>query len=158
MYTLEHDNICLKAAECIENGKFEGGDEKQVKALRVSCFLNGAACSLKLKNFLETIVLCSEVLDIEFQNVKALYRRAQSYIEVGDLISAEMDINRALEADPENREVKSLYKAMKLSKAESDRRDAKLYANMFALSKKLKVEGVEEKMTTNIETTDHSKE
>jgi len=61
MYTLEHDNICLQAAECIENGKFEGGDEKQVKALRVSCFLNGAACSLKLKNFLETIVLCSEV-------------------------------------------------------------------------------------------------
>jgi len=34
-----------------------------------------------------------------------------------------------------SREVKSLYKAMKLSKAESDRRDAKLYANMFALSK-----------------------
>jgi len=48
-------------------------------------------------------VFLSQVLDIEFQNVKALYRRAQSYIEVGDLISAEMDINRALEADPENR-------------------------------------------------------
>ncbi|KAG7585289.1 FKBP-type peptidyl-prolyl cis-trans isomerase domain [Arabidopsis thaliana x Arabidopsis arenosa] len=124
-----------KAAECIENGKFEGDEEKQVKALRVSCFLNGAACSLKLKNFLETTILCSEVLDIEFQNVKALYRRAQSYIEVGDLISAEMDIKKALEADPENREVKSLYKTLKFAKAESDRRDAKLYANMFSPSK-----------------------
>lgn len=43
------------------------------------------------------------MLDIEFQNVKALYRRAQSYIEMGDLSSAELDIKKALEADPENR-------------------------------------------------------
>ncbi|XP_020891758.1 70 kDa peptidyl-prolyl isomerase isoform X2 [Arabidopsis lyrata subsp. lyrata] len=147
-----------KAADFIETGKFEGDEEKQLKALRVSCFLNAAACSLKLKNFRETIILCSEVLDIEFQNVKALYRRAQSHIEVGDLISAEMDIKKALEADPENREVKSLYKTLKFAKAESDRRDAKLYANMFALSKKLKVVAEEEKMATNIETTEHSNE
>ncbi|EOA34976.1 hypothetical protein CARUB_v10020064mg [Capsella rubella] len=124
-----------KAAECIENGFFEGDEEKKVKALRVSCFLNGAACSLKLKNFQETISLCSEVLGIEFQNVKALYRRAQSYIELGDLISAEMDIKKALEADPENREVKSLHKTLKQSKADSNKRDAKLYSNMFAPSK-----------------------
>lgn len=43
------------------------------------------------------------MLDIEFQNVKALYRRAQSYIELGDFHSAEIDIKKALETDPENR-------------------------------------------------------
>jgi FK506-binding protein 4/5 len=43
------------------------------------------------------------VLDIEFHNVKALYRRAQAYMEIADLISAELDIKKALEADPENR-------------------------------------------------------
>ncbi|XP_010513402.1 PREDICTED: 70 kDa peptidyl-prolyl isomerase-like [Camelina sativa] len=148
-----------KAAECIANGFFEGDEEKMVKALRVSCFLNGAACSLKLNNFLETVNLCSEVLAIEFQNVKALYRRAQSYIELGDLISAEMDIKKALEADPENREVKSLHKTLKQTKADSNKRDAKLYANMFAPSKKLKLmETEEEKMATNIDTTEHSSE
>ncbi|KAL1194387.1 Peptidyl-prolyl cis-trans isomerase FKBP62 [Cardamine amara subsp. amara] len=143
-----------KAAECIERGSFKGDEETQVKALRVSCLLNGAACSLKLKDFLETICLCTEVLDIEFQNVKALYRRAQSYIEMGDFNSAEMDIKKALEADPENREVKSLYRTLKESKAESNNRDAKLYVNMLALSKELKLmEAEEKKMATNVETT-----
>ena len=44
-----------------------------------------------------------QVLDIEFHNVKALYRRAQSYIETADYISADADIKQALEADPQNR-------------------------------------------------------
>ncbi|CAH2047289.1 unnamed protein product [Thlaspi arvense] len=156
-----------KAADCIENGSFEGVEEKQVKALRVSCFLNGAACSLKLNDFQEAFRLCSkllllssfnsnsrcsmyfctryigndfycllsQMLRIEFQNVKVLYRRAQSLIGTGDLISAEMDIKKALEADPENHEVKSLHRTLKQSKAESNQRDAKLYANMFASCK-----------------------
>ncbi|XP_010553661.1 PREDICTED: 70 kDa peptidyl-prolyl isomerase isoform X2 [Tarenaya hassleriana] len=120
-----------KAADCVEACSFGDDEEKQVKALRVSCWLNGAACSLKLKDFPEAIRLCSKVLEIEFLNVKALYRRAQAYIEIGDLFQAEMDIRKALEADPENREVKSLERTLKQSKAETDKRDAKLYSNMF---------------------------
>lgn len=44
-----------------------------------------------------------QVLDIEFNNVKALYRRAQAYIQTADLISAELDIKKALEVDPQSR-------------------------------------------------------
>lgn len=35
--------------------------------------------------------------------MKALYRRAQAYIELSDLDLAEFDIKKALEIDPENR-------------------------------------------------------
>ena len=44
-----------------------------------------------------------QVLELESTNVKALYRRAQAYIELVDLDLAEMDIKKALEIDPDNR-------------------------------------------------------
>lgn len=43
-----------------------------------------------------------QVLDVEFLNVKALYRRAQAYMEI-DLFLAELDIKKALVIDPQNR-------------------------------------------------------
>ncbi|RRT78303.1 hypothetical protein B296_00024462, partial [Ensete ventricosum] len=44
-----------------------------------------------------------KVLDNEFCNVKALYRRAQAYIEAADLDLAKLDIQKALEIDPNNK-------------------------------------------------------
>uniref|UniRef100_A0A2P2NID5 Uncharacterized protein n=1 Tax=Rhizophora mucronata TaxID=61149 RepID=A0A2P2NID5_RHIMU len=88
-----------------------------------------------------------QVLDIESANVKALYRRAQAYMQTGDLFSAEQDVKKALEVDAQNREMKSLQKTLKQLKAESNKRDAKLYSNMFShvtdtsvVTKKSKVE------------------
>jgi FK506-binding protein 4/5 len=51
-----------------------------------------------------------QVLELESTNVKALYRRAQAYIELVDLELAELDIKKALEIDPNNR-----YKALSVS-------------------------------------------
>ncbi|KAA8528448.1 hypothetical protein F0562_035803 [Nyssa sinensis] len=142
-----------KAADYVSDDvSFGDDDQKLVKALRVSCWLNGAACSLKLNDFQGAIKLCSKVLDIEFYNVKALYRRAQAYMETADLHLAELDINKALEADPQNREVKLCQKSLKQLQAESNKRDAKLYANMFArmtkdsfvATKRLKVQKIED--------------
>uniref|UniRef100_A0A2N9ENL6 peptidylprolyl isomerase n=1 Tax=Fagus sylvatica TaxID=28930 RepID=A0A2N9ENL6_FAGSY len=145
-----------KAADYVnEDESFRDDEQKLAKQLRVSCWLNGAACSLKLNDFLGAINLCSKVLDIEFHNVKALYRRAQAYMEIADLISAELDIKKALEADPENREVKLIQKNLKQLQAESNKRDSKLYMNMFAhmtrdtplATKKLKVGEAEDDKT-----------
>lgn len=44
-----------------------------------------------------------QVLELESRNVKALYRRAQAYIQLVDLDLAEHDIKKALEIDPDNR-------------------------------------------------------
>ncbi|KAK4800621.1 hypothetical protein SAY86_021108 [Trapa natans] len=138
-----------KAADYVgEDNDFGDDDLKPVIALRVSCWLNGAACNIKLNSFKEAINLCSKVLDIEFQNLKALYRRAQAFMENADLLLAEVDIKKALEVDPANREFKSLYIKLKRLQADSNRRDAKIYVNMFApatkdsstANKKLKVE------------------
>ncbi|KAF9600923.1 hypothetical protein IFM89_013830 [Coptis chinensis] len=43
------------------------------------------------------------VLELASTNVKALYRRAQAYIQLADLDLAEIDIKNALEIEPNNR-------------------------------------------------------
>ncbi|KAL5127099.1 Peptidyl-prolyl cis-trans isomerase FKBP62 [Glycine soja] len=122
-----------KAADFVEeDGSFGDDEQKQAQTLRVSCWLNGAACSLKLNDFPGAIKLCSQVLDVEFCNVKAFYRRAQAYIETGDYLLADVDIKKALVVDPQNREVKVIQKKLKQLQADSDKKDAKLYENMFA--------------------------
>ncbi|XP_028790519.1 peptidyl-prolyl cis-trans isomerase FKBP62 isoform X1 [Neltuma alba] len=122
-----------KAAKYIEyDSSFSEEEKKQAKALKVACNLNNAACKLKLKNYKEAERLCTKVLDLESSNVKALYRRAQAYIELTDLDLAELDIKKALEIDPDNRDVKLEYKTLKEKVKEYNRKEAKFYGNMFA--------------------------
>ncbi|PHU20675.1 70 kDa peptidyl-prolyl isomerase [Capsicum chinense] len=148
-----------KAIDCInEDEPFEDDDQKIVKSLKVACWLNGAAACLKRNYFQEAIKQCSKVLKVESCNVKALYRRAQAFMETADLHLAEMDIKKALEIDPQNREVKLIQKTLKQLQAESNMRDAKLYATMFArlsnenssAAKRLKVEETESKNEENV--------
>lgn len=65
-------------------------------------------------------------------NVKALYRRAQAYVHLADLELAEFDIKKALEIDPDNRDVKLEYKKLKEKIREYNKKDAQLYGKMFS--------------------------
>ncbi|GAB2282436.1 Peptidyl-prolyl cis-trans isomerase fkbp62 [Dionaea muscipula] len=122
-----------KAAKYIEYDTAFGDEEKkQSKALKVTCNLNNAACQLKLKEYKQAEKLCTKVLEQDSRNVKALYRRAQAYIEQADLELAEYDIKKALEIDPNNREVKQEYKVLKDRVKEYNKKDAKFYSNMFS--------------------------
>ncbi|MCO5566991.1 hypothetical protein L7F22_020674 [Adiantum nelumboides] len=133
-----------KAAKFIEyDTSFSEEEKKQAKVLKTSCYLNNAACKLKLKDFKEAAKLCTKVLEQESQNVKALYRRAQAYIETADLDLAELDIKKALEIDPSNRDVKLEYRTLKQRQVEYNKKEAKMYGNMFARLSKL--EAVETK-------------
>ncbi|XP_008244682.1 PREDICTED: peptidyl-prolyl cis-trans isomerase FKBP62 [Prunus mume] len=122
-----------KAVKYIDyDTSFSEEDKKQAKVLKVACNLNNAACKLKLKDYKQAEKLCSKVLEIEGRNVKALYRRAQAYIQLADLDLAELDIKKALEIDPKNRDVKLEYKTLKEKMKEFNKKEAKFYGNMFA--------------------------
>ncbi|KAF8006789.1 hypothetical protein BT93_K0949 [Corymbia citriodora subsp. variegata] len=127
-----------KAVKYIEyDTAFSEDEKKQAKALKVACNLNDAACKLKLKDYKEAEKLCTKVLELDSRNVKALYRRAQAYIQLADLDLAEFDIKKALEIDPDNRDVKLEYKVLKGKVKEYNKKDAKFYGNMFAKMSKL---------------------
>ncbi|KAJ8484099.1 hypothetical protein OPV22_016584 [Ensete ventricosum] len=135
-----------KAAKYIEyDSSFSDEEKKQSKVLKVTCNLNNAACKLKLKDYKQAEKLCTKVLDIDSRNVKALYRRAQAYMHLCDLDLAEQDIKKALEIDPDNRDVKMEYKILKEKVKEYNKKDAKFYSNIFAkLSKLEQMEANEE--------------
>lgn len=127
-----------KAVKFIEyDSSFSEEEKKQAKALKVACNLNNAACKLKLKDYKQAEKLCTKVLELESRNVKALYRRAQAYIQLADLDLAEFDIKKALEIDPDNRDVKLEHKALKEKMKEYNKKEAKFYGNMFAKMSKL---------------------
>ncbi|GMP48625.1 hypothetical protein CsSME_00015914 [Camellia sinensis var. sinensis] len=127
-----------KAAKYIEyDSSYSEEEKKQAKVLKVTCNLNNAACQLKLKEYKQAEKLCTKVLELESKNVKALYRRAQAYINLADLDLAEIDIKKALEIDPNNRDVKLEYKALKEKLKEYNKKEAKFYGNMFAKLNKL---------------------
>ncbi|KAK4762190.1 hypothetical protein SAY87_030074 [Trapa incisa] len=78
-----------------------------------SCYLNNAACKLRLGEYSEAAKLCTKVLEMDPSNGKALYRRSQAYLRVSDLEKAEEDITRALSIHPNDREMKLVYKQLK---------------------------------------------
>uniref|UniRef100_A0A2P2PIR3 peptidylprolyl isomerase n=1 Tax=Rhizophora mucronata TaxID=61149 RepID=A0A2P2PIR3_RHIMU len=119
------------------DSSFSDDEKQQSKVLKITCKLNNAACKLKLKDYRQAEKLCTKVLELDSRSVKALYRRAQAYIQLVDLDLAEMDIKKALEIDPNNKDVKLEYKILKEKVREYNKKDAQFYSNIFAKMNKL---------------------
>ncbi|GLT97696.1 hypothetical protein SLE2022_152490 [Rubroshorea leprosula] len=127
-----------KAVKFIEyDSAFSDEEKQQAKLLKTTCNLNNAACKLKLKDYKQAEKLCTKVLELDSRNVKALYRRVQAYINLVDLDLAEHDIKKALEIDPDNRDVKAEYKVLKEKVKEYNKKDAQFYGSIFAKMNKL---------------------
>ncbi|TKY62748.1 Peptidyl-prolyl cis-trans isomerase FKBP65 [Spatholobus suberectus] len=122
-----------KAVKYIEfDHSFNEDEKRQANTLRLSCNLNNAACKLKLGEYIEASRLCTKVLEQDPLNIKALYRRCQSYLKTSDLEKAEADIKRALIIDPNNRDIKLEYKELKLKQKEYSRYEADIFSTMLS--------------------------
>ncbi|KAJ8635529.1 hypothetical protein MRB53_009796 [Persea americana] len=129
-----------KAARYVEyDHSFSDEEITKANALKISCNLNNAACKFKLGDYDETSRLCTKVLDLDPYNVKALYRRSQSYLRASDFEKAEEDLKKALSIDPNNRDVKVEYKKLKEKQKEHDRNQAKMFGTMFSRMSQLEM-------------------
>jgi len=134
-------------------------DEEKVKAkeIKVPCYLNTAVCLMRTKKFKEAIENCTKALEIEKDNVKALFRRGTCYSEVNEWEASKKDLNRALELEPENKDAKRELILLKNKIKDQNQKDKKIYAGMFEKlaqkdSKKLdKEEKKVEEITDNVQ-------
>jgi FK506-binding protein 4/5 len=100
----------------------------QHKTLKCQCYLNLAAICLKMKTFLDVVEQCTKALDLEPDNVKGLFRRGQAHVKLNDYNDAKLDLQKALQIEPENKAVSNQLLILKgLIKNEKD-----MYKKMFS--------------------------
>ena len=78
----------------------------KLKILKSQLYSNLSACQLKSFNYKMAILNCNKCLDLDSNNVKALFRRAQSYMYMNEFEKSLDDMNIALKFDPDNKEIK----------------------------------------------------
>ncbi|GJQ14574.1 hypothetical protein GpartN1_g6365.t1 [Galdieria partita] len=106
--------------------------KQQGKSILLQTYLNLAACEEKFGNPNGVLKQCNKALEMDSVNVKALFRRASSYLRMSEVLLAEKDLKRALELDPSNVALKKKMRELRQVKAEQDAKDRRLFGNMFS--------------------------
>lgn len=81
----------------------------------IQCSLNLAACYSKLGDYGSCVKCCSEVLEIEPRNQKALYRRGQAHFVLKNYDAALEDLKMADKVFPNNKAIHKLLDEVRVS-------------------------------------------
>jgi tetratricopeptide (TPR) repeat protein len=93
-------------------------ERKLVHAVKLPAHLNLAACSHKLGNHQHCVVHCGQVLELQPDNAKALFRRGACRIVLGDLDDAAADLKRASSVAPADHGIRKQLELLKKRRAE----------------------------------------
>lgn len=109
---------------------------EDVRQLKLANLLNLSACYLRMDRYSDCVLACSAVLELDGDNVKALFRRAQARstaVSSGttDHMKAVLDLKRAYSLSPGNREVARCYVDLKSSLAAQQQKDRRVLHNVF---------------------------
>jgi len=66
------------------------------KPLKIAAYLNTSLVYQKLNDCLKSKLACNYVLEMDENNIKALYRRGQAYFDMGDIDNALIDFKRVI--------------------------------------------------------------
>ncbi|XP_035210309.1 70 kDa peptidyl-prolyl isomerase-like [Stegodyphus dumicola] len=99
--SLEHD---------IPSGQEEGMD---IRGLKLSCYLNVAACQMRHHNFESVVINSTKALIIQPNNAKALYRRGAAYLQLQEYEKAKEDLSSAQQLEPKNQAVAKQMQILK---------------------------------------------
>lgn len=104
----------------------------EAKDIQKALYLNKSLCHLKLKDFYSTETECNKALEIEPNNVKAIYRRGQSYYSRGDYEQSLNDFKRIKDLEPENKAAQNQMSLCLQQIRAYEKKQKSLYANMFS--------------------------
>lgn len=106
-------------------------DIEEVKGVKLSLNLNLALTYTKLQNMDQALRVCNDALEIDGDNVKALYRRASVYYEKKKWDLAKKDIKKAENAVPEDKAIKKLRERIDAQLKRQKEKEKKMAAKMF---------------------------
>lgn len=111
-----------------EEGEFVPDDDK---GLFISCWGNAAMCYIKLSDWSNAIKACNKVLEVEKNNMKALYRRGLARMRCGLLKESKTDLMTAYNLDNKNKEVRKALAQLKDAMSTSKQKEKAAFAGMF---------------------------
>ncbi|RDD38997.1 Peptidyl-prolyl cis-trans isomerase FKBP4 [Trichoplax sp. H2] len=97
-------SIALKYLIIMESDRLASRNDEHSN-LRKNCYLNLATCQAKHNMHRSVIANCSKVLQMEPNNLKALFKRGVAYTAVNDFDNAKADLESAKLQDPSNKAV-----------------------------------------------------
>ena len=107
-------------------------EKQEIDPLKISFYLNIAACQIKLKNFEYAVTNCTKALEMDNNNAKALYRRSVANLELNDLDKAKEDIVAGLKIESENSAFKKQLQKLESKFEEQNRRYQNLMKGYLA--------------------------
>lgn len=132
---------CKKYSRALKALDVHKDEEKaKVKTDKVAIHNNLATCYAKQRNWSEAISQCNKALELDKANAKALFRRASSLMETGELARARLEFKAVLEADGSAQTKKDVHAALTLLKKlqdEQDKKDKTIFGSMFASKRSL---------------------
>uniref|UniRef100_A0A914ULF8 peptidylprolyl isomerase n=1 Tax=Plectus sambesii TaxID=2011161 RepID=A0A914ULF8_9BILA len=121
-----------RVVELLEHEKeLEADQQTRRNALMVAAHLNMSLVLLKEGETVASIEQCDKVLEINPDNVKALYRRAQARQQQNDDDLAIGDYKRVLELEPSNKAAQQGINVCQHKLAEFKRAEKQKFARMF---------------------------
>ncbi|KAL9986993.1 hypothetical protein ACROYT_G001226 [Oculina patagonica] len=103
---------------------------KEIQELRVKCWNNMAAAQLKIKAFTAAEKSCSQVLQVDPDNVKALFRKGKVLAASGDTDQALGLIKKADQLDPSNQTIRKELNRLRQLLASEKRSERSMYRRM----------------------------
>lgn len=129
---LEHgDSDSISSSDSEDDASDEEKSNRH-KSVALPCYLNSAACYLKLKNYDEALHSCNEALDLEENNVKALFRRGQAYAGFQDYDKSLADLHAAAKLAPGDKGIRSEIVRVNKLIEEYKQKERKKYSKLFA--------------------------
>jgi len=107
-------------------------ENEECNQLQTAIHSNLALVYLKQNNNDEVIANCNKVLELDPNNIKALYRRGQISLLAQNFEAAIADFNRVMVLEPTNKAAQNQIIVTKHKVSEYKEREKKLYSNMFA--------------------------
>ncbi|CAI5784169.1 peptidyl-prolyl cis-trans isomerase D [Podarcis muralis] len=107
-------------------------DLAKLNAVALSCYLNIAACRLKLLEWQDAIENCTKALAIDPTNTKALYRRAQAWEGTKDYDQALAELQKAQGIAPQDKAIQMEVQKVKQKIKNEKEKEKAAYAKMFA--------------------------
>jgi len=116
----------------IVNGTYgmDENDSAKMSKLEKELDLNMALCRIKLKQYPEAIENCKMVLNFDKTNVKALFRKGQAYLLMGEYDQAEKDFHDVLQLDSNNAATKKEMQILQKLRLEQNQKTKKFQASL----------------------------